>query len=74
MTLAEYFATEPRGAKIEMAQYLGITATYISLLIHGKRRPSGPMALSIERATQGLVTRHELRPDLYPVDSEQQPA
>jgi DNA-binding transcriptional regulator YdaS (Cro superfamily) len=27
------------------------------------------MTLSIERATQGLVTRHELRPDLYPVDA-----
>jgi DNA-binding transcriptional regulator YdaS (Cro superfamily) len=54
-----------------MAKYLGITATYISLLIHNKRRPSAPMTLSIERATQGLVTRHELRPDLYPVDAGQ---
>lgn len=70
MTLSDYFKEEPRGAKIEMAKYLGITATYISLLIHGKRRPSGAMALSIERATQGLVTRSELRPDLYPVDME----
>lgn len=70
MTLAEYFSTEPRGAKHEMAQYLGITDTYMSLLIHGKRRPSGAMALSLERATQGLVTRQELRPDLYPVDME----
>jgi hypothetical protein len=74
MTLAEYFASEPRGAKIEMAKYLGITATYISLLIHNKRRPSAPMTLSIERATQGLVTRNELRPDLYPVDAEQSAA
>ena len=74
MTLAEYFSTEPRGAKHEMAQYLGITDTYMSLLIHRKRRPSGPMALSIERATQGLVTRQELRPDLYPVDMEPQAA
>lgn len=57
-----------------MAVYLGITDTYISLLIHNKRRPSGPMALSIERATQGLVTRQELRPDLYPVDMEKQAA
>jgi DNA-binding transcriptional regulator YdaS (Cro superfamily) len=32
------------------------------------------MALSIERATQGLVTRQELRPDLYPVDMEPQAA
>jgi DNA-binding transcriptional regulator YdaS (Cro superfamily) len=74
MTLYEYFSTEPWGAKHEMAVHLGITDTYISLLIHGKRRPSGPMALSIERATQGLVTRTELRPDLYPVDMEKMAA
>ena len=70
MNLHEYFSTEPRGSKVEMAKYLGITTTYMSLLIHGKRRPSAPMALSIERATQNLVSRQELRPDLYPVDSE----
>lgn len=65
MTLAEYFSTEPRGSKVEMAQYLNITATYMSLLIHGKRRASPYMALAIEAATQGLVTRRDLRPDLY---------
>lgn len=65
MTLAEYFSTEPRGSKVEMAQYLDITATYMSLLIHGKRRASPHMALAIEAATQGLVTRRDLRPDLY---------
>jgi DNA-binding transcriptional regulator YdaS (Cro superfamily) len=65
MTLAEYFATEPRGSKIEMAEHLGITATYISLLIHGKRRASKSLAISIELATQGLVMRHELRPDKF---------
>ena len=71
MSLTEYFSTEPRGAKTEMAKYLGITITYMSLMIHGKRRPSMPMALSIERATQGLVTIKDLRPDLLlVVDSE----
>ena len=65
MTLLEYFSTEPRGAKHEMAQYLGITDTYMSLLIHGKRRPSAQMAVAIARATQGLVTMYELRPDIF---------
>jgi DNA-binding transcriptional regulator YdaS (Cro superfamily) len=71
MNLAEYFATEPRGSKQEMAQYLGITATYMSLLIHVQRRPSPQMAVKIEGATQGLVTRAELRPDIF-VDSPKQ--
>jgi len=74
MTLTEYFSSEPRGAKVEMAEYLGITVTYMSLLIHGKRRPSLPMALAIERATQDLVSAKELRPDLFPVDMEKMAA
>jgi hypothetical protein len=67
MTLAEYFSTEPRGAKVEMALYLGITPTYMSMLIHNRRRASPEMAITIEKATQGLVTRKDLRPDLYRV-------
>jgi DNA-binding transcriptional regulator YdaS (Cro superfamily) len=69
MTLADYFSTEPRGAKVEMAEYLGITATYISLLIAGKRKASPHLALAIENATQGLVRKETLRPDVY-VDKE----
>lgn len=65
MTLTEYFATEPRGAKQEMAEYLGITTTWMSLLLSGKRVPSAKLAAALERATQGLVTRRELRPDLF---------
>lgn len=65
MDLKQYFATEPRGAKAEMAEYLGVTSTWLSLLIAGKRRPSAKLAIAIELATQQLVTRQELRPDLF---------
>jgi DNA-binding transcriptional regulator YdaS (Cro superfamily) len=65
MTLAEYFSTEPRGARMEMAEYLGITPTYLSMLIYYRRRPSNDMAIAIEKATQGLVTRKDLLPHMY---------
>lgn len=65
MTLNEYFATEPHGSKREMAEYLGITTTWLSLLLSGKRVPSAKLAAALEKATQGLVTRRELRPDLF---------
>jgi DNA-binding transcriptional regulator YdaS (Cro superfamily) len=65
MTLEEYFKDEPFGAKKEMAQYLGITQTWLGLLINRKRRPSPYLAKSIEKATQGLVPAKELRPDLF---------
>ena len=65
MNLMQYFKDEPRGAKIEMAEYLGISAEWMSKLIAKKAKPSGPLARDIEIATQGLVTRKELRPDLF---------
>jgi hypothetical protein len=65
MTLQEYFSTEPLGARGEMAEYLGISLTWLSLLIHERRTASAALAVKIEKATQGLVTRKDLRPDLF---------
>ena len=65
MNLQHYFSEEPRGAKIEMARHLGITAEWLSKLISGKVQPSPALAKRIEEATQGLVTREDLRPDLF---------
>jgi len=65
MTLTEYFLTEPRGAKTEMAEYLRISPTWLSLIMKGSRRASPELSLKIEKATQGLVTREELRPDIF---------
>jgi DNA-binding transcriptional regulator YdaS (Cro superfamily) len=65
MNMAEYFKTDVRGAKSEMAAHLGITPTWMALLIAKRRQPSPALAVAIERATGGLVTRQELRPDLF---------
>jgi DNA-binding transcriptional regulator YdaS (Cro superfamily) len=67
MNLKEYFSTEPMGAVNEMAEHLGITPTWLSLLIHAHKRPSPELAIKIENATQGLVSRKVLRPDLFVV-------
>lgn len=65
MDLREYFATEPYGAKKEMSDYLGITLTWLGVIMSKRRRPSAELARKIEKATQGLVTIKELRPDLF---------
>ena len=65
MHLKQYFKDEPYGAKKEMAEYLGITPTWLGLLIRKAKRPSPELAKRIERATQKLVTAKELRPDLF---------
>jgi DNA-binding transcriptional regulator YdaS (Cro superfamily) len=65
MNLQEYFKEEPKGAINEMAGFLGVTPTWMSLLIHGHKKPSPKLAIMIEKATQGLVTKKILRPDIF---------
>lgn len=65
MNLKQYFKDEPYGAKKEMAEHLGITPTWLGLLLRKACRPSPELAKKIEKATQGLVTKKELRPDLF---------
>jgi len=65
MNLKQYFKDEPHGSKKEMADHLGITLTWMGLLISKKRRPSVMLAKKIQKATQGLVTAAELRPDIF---------
>jgi DNA-binding transcriptional regulator YdaS (Cro superfamily) len=65
MNLKEYFKNEPNGAKKEMADFLGISATWMSLLISEQRKPSPYLAKRIQNATQGMVCAKELRPDLF---------
>ena len=67
MKLAEYFSTEPLGARGEMAEYLGISLTWMSLLIHERRTASAALAVKIEKATQGLVTRKDSQPSGNPL-------
>ena len=65
MTLSDYFKSDIRGAKAEMAEHLRITPTWLSLIISGKRQASPVLALALEDAPGGLVTRQELRPDIF---------
>ena len=65
MTLKQYFKDEPYGSKKEMAEYLGITQTWLGLLIKKTHLPSPALAKKIEKATQKLVTTKDLRPDLF---------
>jgi DNA-binding transcriptional regulator YdaS (Cro superfamily) len=65
MQLKDYFKDEPYGSKKEMALHLGITQTWLGLLISKSRKPSPELAKRIEKATTGLVKAKELRPDIF---------
>ena len=65
MTLKEYFAKQPHGAITDMADKLGVTRTWLSLIINGHQAPSPMLCMLIERLTKRKVKRKVLRPDLY---------
>jgi DNA-binding transcriptional regulator YdaS (Cro superfamily) len=65
MTLKEYFSDKKRGAKADFAASMGITRTWLSLIISGREVPSASLTIEIHRATRGKVSREELRPDLF---------
>jgi len=65
MTLQEYFANKPRGAQLDLAKKLGISKTWMTLITNGHQVPSPELAVLIHQLTNGLVTREELRPDLF---------
>ncbi len=52
----------------DMAIELGIGINSIKQWVAGQRRVSAQHVLNIEKLTNGEVTRHHLRKDLYPDD------
>jgi DNA-binding transcriptional regulator YdaS (Cro superfamily) len=67
MTLKEYFIDKDRGAKAAMAMALGISRTWLSLVITDREKPSAELAVAIEKYTKGKVKRKVLRPDIFAV-------
>lgn len=65
MTLEKYFQNKPRGSKIAMARALGISKTWLSLVISGRQGASPELCVAIERYTKGAVSRRNLRPDVF---------
>ena len=65
MTLTEFFEGKPRGAKIALARKLGISKTWLSLVISGRQLPSPELARDIEINTGRKVKRADLRPDIF---------
>ena len=65
MTLREFFNGKPRGSAARLAAQVGVTPTWMALITNGLRKPSLRLAVEIEKATDGAVTRQELRPDVF---------
>lgn len=62
MNLKDYISTSHGNAK-DLAQKIGVSQSFLSQMIGGIRTISPENAVSIEQATNGEVTRKDLRPD-----------
>lgn len=65
MQLHEYLKDKPRGTTASLAAKLGITKTWMSLIVSQRRKPSPELAVLIEQFTDGAVTRKELLPEIF---------
>jgi DNA-binding transcriptional regulator YdaS (Cro superfamily) len=65
MTLKEFFATQEHGSKAKMAKNLGISKTWLSLVINGQKLPSAALSVAISAYTKNKVTKKVLRPDIF---------
>lgn len=63
MNLKTYFSTLERGGATHLAEKLGVSISFLSQMASGAAAISPARCVAIEQATEGAVTRQELRPD-----------
>jgi DNA-binding transcriptional regulator YdaS (Cro superfamily) len=65
MPLREWLKSQGRGSQQKLAQTIGVSETWMSLLVNGRVPCSPALATAIHQVTEGAVTRLELRPDIF---------
>ena len=56
------------GSEAALAAVVGVTQPSVHYMLNDGKRVPAEWCLPIERATEGKVTRHDLRPALYPAE------
>lgn len=53
------------GSQAKLAREIGCSSVLVHQMLHGRRAVSPRLCLPIETSTGGVVTRYELRPDVF---------
>lgn len=62
------------GSEAALADVVGVKQPSVNYILRSGKKVPAEWCLPVERATDGKVSRHELRPDLYPrTDSTDSP-
>ena len=64
-TLLSYIQSRDKADVRSLADACGTKPVYLSHVARGHRRASHTLANAIEAATDGAVTVHDLRPDIF---------
>ena len=65
MTLPEYVAANGPKTDEEWSKLFGVSRSHFNMLRNGTARPSVYLAQHMEQVTEGAVSRHHTRPDVY---------
>lgn len=63
MDLRTYLNSAPRGTSVAVAKALGVSPVMVTQWANGVKDVPPERCLAVERATEGKVTRADLRPD-----------
>lgn len=63
-------ALEIFGTQSAMAAAIGLRQQSVNDVFRAEREAPAKWCIPLEKATGGKITRHQLRPDLYPLDTE----
>lgn len=58
-------AVELVGSQQKLAEKIGLSQQGISYLMHAADKVSAEIAIEVDKATDGAVSRHDLRPDIF---------
>ena len=65
MRLRDYLKSLPRGGRTDFAREIGVSPAYLYQMSVGVRPVRAQLCRQIERASGGLVSVHDSRPDVF---------
>lgn len=58
------------GSEAAVAAAVGVKQPSVNHILNNGKKVPAEWCIPLERATDGKITRHDLRPDLYPLDDD----
>lgn len=64
-------AKEKLGSEAALAEVVGVRQPSVNYILNSGKKVPAEWCIPVETATEGEITRHQLRPDLYPQENSE---